>query len=488
MNEMLKRQHSVSVSTLGTLVQGATSYLEEHKSCSKHHVEHTGSNCYLLDFYSILGEIEKGKKLIAYLFTLVTDTKAGKVFYPGHMNPMNMSQNVIDTGACVDSISRFLRLHHGAFTNEEHEEYTAGLRDVVESYLVNATAEKSITNQRLWGLTGLASYARYAGTHEYDDVVRASIERAFADMTVDGFFLYMPRASEHGNFEGYDGLTTFYQSRCTAFIRYSLDATGIDATPFEERLRQSERALLSMYLADGTKDLRMECKRWYWQSPYEVASAGFDAYALAHSKESVADVALHNLLFQTHRHFFDGYLHSHIGAPVNFQCSIFWTAHLAWMLRVSDIKSKFDSVSSLEDFSFRFEGKEVFTDTNSSHRVLVNARWQKRNFNEGIYDNGLEGPVLWSLQFPALPPAFLFSIRETVNHTWYALRGGYIREAILRTWCFVRECIVLLLPRYSVRTGKITTLRYSEGAVEVKVIPASKYGTLLNKKEVIKRI
>ncbi|TSD05057.1 MAG: hypothetical protein Greene07147_769 [Parcubacteria group bacterium Greene0714_7] len=471
------------MNTFNTLVQGATSYLEEHKSCSKHHVEHTGSNCYLLDFYSTLGEIEKGKKLIAYLFTLVTDTKAGKVFYPGHMNPMNMSQNVIDTGACVDSISRFLRLHQSAFTNKEHEEYTAGLRDVVESYLVNAAAEKSITNQRLWGLTGLASYANYAGTHEYDDVVRASIEQAFADMTVDGFFLYMPHASEHGNFEGYEGITTFYQSRCIAFIRYSLDATGIDATPFEERLRQSERALLSMYLADGTKDLRMECKRWYWQSPYEVASAGFDAYALAHSKESVAGVALHNLLFQTRRHFFDGYLHSHIGAPVNFQCPIFWTAHLAWMLRINDINLKFYSASSLEDFSFRFEGTEVFTDTNSSHRVLVNARWQKRNFNEGIYDNGLEGSVQWSLRCPALPPAFLFSIRETVNHTWYALRGGYIREAVLRMWRFVRECIVMFLPRYSARYGKVSSFALKGDSLEVLVSSGTKYGTLLGKEE-----
>ncbi|MDP1760333.1 MAG: hypothetical protein Q8L01_02695 [Candidatus Woesebacteria bacterium] len=471
------------MSTFNALVRDAASYLEEHQCCGKHHVEHTGSNCYLLDFYSTLGEIEKGKELIAYIFTLVTGTKGGKVFYPGHMNPMNMSQNVIDTGACVDSIARFLHLHRNAFTQFEHTEYGAKLHEVAETYLKSAAAEKSLTNQRLWGLTGLASYARYVETHEYDDIIRASIERAFTDMTVDGFFLYMPHAREHGNFEGYEGITTFYQSRCTAFIRYSLDAARIDTTPFEERLRQSERALLAMYLADGTKDLRLECKRWYWQSAYEVASAGFDAYALAHSREPAASVALHNLLFQTRKHFFDGYLHSHLGAAVNFQCPIFWTAHLAWALRVKNLSDEYNNANALQDFSFRLEGKEVFTDTNASRRILVNARWQVRNFNEGIYDNGLADVAGWSWRVPALPPAFLFSIRETVNHTWYALRGGHFSEAVLRMWRFARECIVMLLPRYSTRYGRVSSFALKGNALEVLVSSGTKYGTLLGKEE-----
>ena len=466
-----------------TMVRDGARYLESHRRCGKHHVEHTGSNCYLLDFYTELGEIQKGKELITYLLGLIVKSDKASVFYPGHIDPMNMSQNVIDTGACVDSISRFLHLHRLSFTEAEHAQYGAKLRDVAESYLRSAAAEKSLTNQRLWGLTGLASYARYSQTHAYDDVIRKSVERAFADMTVDGFFIYMPHAREHGNFEGYEGITTFYQSRCTAFIRYCLDAVGLDTAPYEERLRKSERALIAMYCSDGTKDLRLECKRWYWQSSYEVASAGFDAYTLAHSSEPISGAALHNVLFQTRRHFFDGYLHSHLGTSVNFQCPIFWTAHLAWMLRVSTIEAKFDGASSRTDFSFRFEGKEVFTDTSPTRRTLVNARWQKRNFNEGVYENGLSEGATWAAKLPAIPPAFLFSVRETINHTWYALRGGYIREAALRVLRFGSECIVMLLPRYTLKYGKITGLRYSRGSVEATVIPASKYGTLLGHEE-----
>jgi len=473
------------MSDFDALVREGARYLEQNRRCPKHRVEHSGSNCYLLDFYSELGDIAKGKELISYLGGLVIESDGARVFYPGHLDPMNMSQNVIDTGACVDSIARFMHKHRALFSEEEHARAAALLKDVVESYLAAAAKEKYLTNQRLWGLTGLASFARYARTREYDHVVRESVERAFADMTVDGFFLYLPHARAHGNFEGYEGITAFYQSRCSAFIRYALRCCGIDETPYEERLRRSERALLAMYKADGTKDMRMECKRWYWLSPYEVASAGFDTYALAHSREPAAAIALHNLLHQVRRHFFDGYLHSHLGAPLNFQCPIFWTAHLAWMLRVEGIRERFAAATSLRDFSFRYEGKEVFTDTTSARRTLVNARFQKRNANEGIYDNGLSDDAVWRLRIPSPPPAFLFSLRESLNHAWYALRGLYVREALLRLVLWTRECIVMLLPRYSPRFGKVTALHYGDGNVTVEVLLGSKYGTLLTESRTI---
>jgi len=423
--------------------------------------------------------VEKGKEFVEYLLSHIVGTEAGKVFYPGLMEPMNASSNVIDTGASTDAIARFLHVFRESFTQEEHLRYKKILGEVAETYLKNAAAEKRITNQRLWGLTGLASYARYAGTHIYDDIIRASIERAFSDMTEDGFFIYWPRAEESGSY-GYDGFTTYYQSRCSAFIRYSLEAAGIATGPYEERLRQSELALLSMYSSDGTKDLRMECKRWYWLSPYEIASAGFDSYALAHSSVPEAKVALHNLLFQVRQHFSKGYLQSHIGAPINFQCPVFWTGHLAWMLRIRNIEKHFNAASSLQNFSFRFEGKEVFTDTSPSSRTLINARWQKRNANEGMYDNGIKGAVYWRLKAPALPPAFIFSIRELVVHTWGALRGGHIREFILRPLRFAKEFIVMLLPRYSIRYGKIESLTYENNKVKAVVRPATKYGTILS--------
>ncbi|MCR4322901.1 MAG: hypothetical protein NUV61_02340 [Candidatus Azambacteria bacterium] len=469
------------------LLREAIRFLEMSEICHKHHVKHTGKRAYLLDFYICLGEVEKGKTFVEYLLSHIVESKAGKIFYPGLMDPRNESSNAIDTGASVDAIARFLHVYRESFTREEHVRYKKILGEVAETYLKNAAAEKRITNQRLWGLTGLASYARYADTNTYDDLIRASVERAFSDMTEDGFFIYYPRAEDDG-FCGYDGLTTHYQSRCTTFIRYSLEAAGIDVKSYEQRLQRSERALLSMYCLDGTKDLRMECKRWYWLSTYEVASAGFDSYALAYSSVPEAKVALHNLLFQVRRHLNEGYLRSHIGAPINYQCPIFWTAHLAWMLRVRDVKRYFDAASSLKDFSFRFEGREVFTDTSPSHRALINARWQRRNANEGIYENGLKDMVYWRFNVPALPSTFLFSVHELAVHTRDALRGWYIRECVLRLLRFAKELIVMLLPRYSVRYGKIESFTYNDNAIDVVVSPATKYGTILHDTKINIRI
>jgi len=122
----------------------------------------------------------------------------------------------------------------------------------------------------------------------------------------------------------------------------------------------------------------------------------------------------------------------------------------------------------------------VFTDTSPSHRTLINARWQKRNANEGTYNNGLDDASYWRFKMPAMPPAFVFSIRELVVHSWGALRGGHMRELILRPWRFAKEFIVMFLPRYSLRYGKIESLTYKDNRVEVAVRPATKYGTILH--------
>jgi len=463
--------------TFDQMIRDAALYLEQNMHCRKHYVEHTGNTTYLLDMYSYLGEIEKGKKLIETLVSRIVKSGESFVFFPGLINKMNMSNNVIDCGSCVDTIARFLHAHRNQFSNEEHEYYRAALKKVVDTYLADAARTKATTNQRLWGLTGLASYSRYAGK-AYAGIAEESIEAAFRDMTVDGFFRYYPEAETHGTFSGYDGITTFYQSRCVGFIRYSLAEMGMDSASYEGRLRTSEQALLAMYKPDGTKDLRLECKRWYWLSKYEIASHSFDSYALAHSKLPEARVALHNVLYQIRRHF-DGYLHSHIGASVNFQCPIFWTAHLAWLTRIPNIKELFDTVESLNPFSFELKGKEVYTKTTLNSRILVNARSQERNLTTGIYENGLSGKVYWKWQLPAMPPAFLLSLREVLNHSWYALRGGYVREAFLRLLYFKLNCLVTLLPRYTTSYGKVTSLSYENGHVRIEVQPAAKYGTVL---------
>lgn len=470
------------------MIHEAARYLERSRTCPKHHVEHTGSNAYLLDFYDYLGEIEKGKELIRYLLGLIVISPEGaKVFYPGHLNPMNMSQNVIDTGTAVDTIARFATKNREAFSEEEHTRIRTALKEVVEGYLAEAARSKQITNQRLWGLTGVVSYAQYVGEENtYRGIAEESIERAFSDMTADGFFRYYPNPAKY--LIQYDNMSAFYQSRHTAFIRYALETLGMHTALYRARLEQSIAALLSMYTADGWKDMRMECKRWYWLSPYEVASHTFDAYTFSHSNMPEAKVVLQNVLYQVREHFYDGFLHSHKGINHNFQCPIFWTAHLAWLTRVPDIERRFNAADTLMPFSFHFEGREVFSDTNPKRRILVNTFIKERNPTTGIFDNGIEDSRVFFGRPPSLPHAYFFSVREAINHAWYALRGLHFGEFIVRKWEFVIESLTMLLPVYRMAYGKIETFEVTDNEVIATVHLGSKYGTILKDDPVTVRI
>ncbi len=467
------------------LLKESVFFLENNRSCSKHHVEHTGSNVYLLDFYSALGKIDEAKKLITYLLGKIVVDDGAFVFYPGRLNQMNMSNNVIDTGSAVDAIARFAHTHRHDISAETHREITEALTRVVATYLAKAAVSKPITNQRLWGLTGIASFIAYTGDRSYLPLLDVSLEKAFVDMTKDGFFRYYPQAETYGAFFGYDDMTTFYQSRHITFIRYALSVTETSSEKYEQRLQKAERALISMYRDNGTKDLRMECKRWYWLSAYEVASHAFDLYALMHSVVAGHEVAFHNALYQVRLHFTDGYLHSSTESEVNFQCPIFWTAHLAWMTRITNIEELFNGSNELAPFSFRFLGSEVITDTSPGRRVLINTRRRIRNSTVGLCENGLQAiRPIWNLRLPALPPSLWFSVRENLNHSWYALRGLRIREAATRALLMVRESVIMLLPRYTIPYGEVVNLQCTEterGSVRitVDVKPGTKYGSTL---------
>jgi hypothetical protein len=254
---------------------------------------------------------------------------------------------------------------------------------------------------------------------------------------------------------------------------------GIAPEQYHRQLEKSVAALLSMYTDKGWKDMRMECKRWYWLSDYEVASHSFDVYALAHVDIPEAKTATHNALYQVRKHFRGGFLHAHKGLSINFQCPIFWTAHLAWLTRLPNIERIFNEASALMPFTYEFRGKEVFTRVRNGRRVLVNTRFQVRNPTTGIFDNGLSHTGALRAQMPALPYSFFFSIRETVNHIWYAVRGGHITEALWRGLCFLRETIRMLFPYYAVQYGKVEAFMYmNTGDIELHVRPATKYGSL----------
>ena len=464
-------------------------YLANNQYCRKHKIEHTGKNIYAVDFYFYLGELEKAKKLI--LNTIKKITRDGKhwIFYPGRLSPYNKSNNVVDCGAIVDSVSNFLKENKDIFTKDELAKIEDSLGKVVYGYLAKAAVYKPVTNQRLWGLTGLASYYNYSGDSQLLLLIKKSVEISLKEMTDDGFFIYYPKAQENGCFGGYSGLTTYYQSRCTAFLYYVIEKANLDLNIYRAKLGKSIEALLAMYKEEGYKDLNLECKRWYWLNKYEVASNSFDIYALSKSNDPLTKGVLNNSLFQVKNHFYNGYLHSNKRINLNFQCHLFWNAHLAWLIRTDNIEGLWNKTNGLKEINFNVRLDKVINVSGRNYQIILSNFWQPRDFTAGLLNNGLPDSVnkrLFKFKFVYPSRHILKPIKENLYHIKVAFRTANFIEGLYRFFCMFKEIFISFLPVYQLEYGKIGNFNWQDKELELEVAPATKFGFLL--KDVVYRI
>ena len=468
---------------LAEFIKNVSIYLENNYYCKKHKIEHSGKNIYAIDFYSNLGEFDKAKHLILETLDKQTEESGHTIFYPGSINHYNKSNNVIDCGAIVDSISRFMPNHSDEFTIEEIEKIDKILYKVVYSYLVKAAVEKPITNQRLWGLTGLASYYHYKKDKSLIPIIEKSIEISLGEMTSDGFFIYHPHAEKNNTFSGYRGLTTYYQSRCAAFIYYAILNSNLDLTKYQDRLESSISALMAMYKKAGYKDLNLECKRWYWLSDYEVASHSFDVYALSKSNNPLAKAILLKSLNQVKQHIDSGYLNSHHGHNYNYQCNLFWNAHLAWLLRTDNIESLWEQSDNIKLDNIKIKLDKLINISTANYQVILNNFWQDRNYTTGIFDNGLPKKYdkkFYKFSFIKPNKNVLISIKENLYHSKVALRTFNFGEAFLRLMKMTKNILISFLPVYSLRYGKIDKFVWHDNnSLEFYIQPATRFGYLL---------
>ena len=128
--------------------------------CYKHNIEHTGKNVYSIIIDTKLYDLTKNKtyferakkRAFRTIKTLVKDPDYGYwIFYPGRLDGRNMSNSVIDGGACVDSLSTFYQVFKDRLTEEERDSILDAIYKVSETYLKIAVVKKEVTNQRLWG-------------------------------------------------------------------------------------------------------------------------------------------------------------------------------------------------------------------------------------------------------------------------------------------------------------------------------------------------
>jgi hypothetical protein len=336
--------------------------------CPEHHIEHTGKSAGAAVLAACLarldpsGEsdvlraaaVQQGRRLVANLVR--EGDSACHTFRPGRHDPFNCSNGVIDGGACSDALAELVTSLGPELAADDRASFKAASLLHARTYLRYAVLDKGIPAQRAWGLTGLA--AAHALEHDAD-LERAALEAVGileAIQHQDGSYPYHPRewGAPH---PGAADVSSFYQSRLTAFLIFALERLGRDPTNelFAGPLQRGLDFLVALQGSDGIKCGLVEAKPWYWGANYEVASHPFDVYALARGwrhfkRRRLAVVALRAWNAWVAHLGPEGKPASHHPGPGrgrSYQCPVFWAAHAEWMARaLPDLEAILQSGSS----------------------------------------------------------------------------------------------------------------------------------------------
>jgi len=523
------------------LLKGVSDYFENQKKangsifCYKDRVEHTGKNTYSIIIDTVLFQktndekyfkraLERARRAVDNLIYIKEDDCY--IFYPGSKNNRNASNSIIDGGAIIDSLSLFLKNFADKLESQDYQKIKDVILKHCNTYLKKYVVEKQITNQRLWGATGLASaYNIFAERSDWHDAVTASIKKSFSEQNKDGSFPYHPNYKEINGHPGMADISPYYHSRHIAFILHSLEMINDDVEDYLESLIRATDVLLAMYEPRGVKNMFLEGKRWYWNSEYEVASNPYDIYVFTRMYEITgnknyfiyADRALNILLEHQLK---DGGITSNKGGGDNWQCRIVWNSHIAWFAKVID-KILPNEENEAPDFFYKFDDAGIIKKENKNYCFILRYKKKPMNIDWGSYVGG--GNLLYygkkeegwknisPLSLLKIKPTWQ-SCRKVTNLIKYgknnlkkfikdnsgALLGerwriyvyvtsGNIIGAINRLW---REVINKYLGydnEYSdIWATDSELLEFSDKEIKIKINFAKRDGTILEGKEIIK--
>lgn len=378
---------------LNDFLTGVSDFFAKHTDengrnfCAKHKVEHVGKTVYSIGIdihlFNSTGEdkykdrvIKRAKRII----TLIGEEKGTHFFIPTGDPKWNMSNRIIDSGAAVDMLSLVL-LNADKLSVDKQllSEISSVVETCSDTYLVINAVKKDHTNQRLWGATGLGTSYKFFKKEEYKKAIQDSCERSFNEYLEDGS---IPYVTDEGGLKTHSSIvdtTTYYHSRHIAFMSYALDSVGDLDEELFSRMKPTIDFLIGMYQANGVKNIRLETKRWYFTSSYEIASHSYDVHALAlayrYTKDPKYAYYAVESLKQLYKHQVrdDGGIEDHLGETSNFQCPYFWNSHCAWLTRVYDVVE--DLFEAAEEFCPHhedwFENTQLLNFRNENYAFMV---------------------------------------------------------------------------------------------------------------------
>ena len=322
--------------------------------CPEHRIEHTGKSAGAAVLAARLSvhdraefrarhraaAVEQGRRLLANLHR--EGMSECHTFWPGRHDKYNSSNAVIDGGACSAALGELVELCGDELAEEDRAAFRAASLLHARTYLRYAVLDKGVPAQRAWGLTGLAAAWRLAPDAELEKAAIEAFGGIEAVQNGDGSFPYHPL---HWGAEsvGASDASSFYHSRIPAFLMYSLERLGRDATrePFARSIRAALDFTEALHGPDGFKVGLVEAKPWYWGAEYEVASHVFDVYALLRGWKLFREPRFARAAVRAFRTWSEHLLpsgepRSHMPGPgrtKSYQCPVFWACHAEWIAR-----------------------------------------------------------------------------------------------------------------------------------------------------------
>lgn len=325
-----------------TLILNGAKRLYQSRICDEDHLPH-GRRAYVWPLLKWLyqddgkEEWQRQARAVAdELEPTVRKNRAGEmVIFPGLHHRRNYSTNAIDCGTFVDSFCDFMELRRG-----EPHPLESKVRDMAAGYILKKiTGHKDVHDQYLWAATGLA---RFLEKHPKDPEAKRckrgleeTLDFWVRHQEEDGYSPYMNSDPFMG------GLTPYYFSRRIAFSWYILEKAKLKRPDIEEKLLKAAHFLVALLKTDGTKEMGLEAKRYYFWGSYEADSHPFDIYVFYQAYERTKndawiDISAASLRWLMKAQTATGAIQSRASEPGvrDWQCDTMRTGHLAWLTRV----------------------------------------------------------------------------------------------------------------------------------------------------------
>lgn len=325
--------------------------------CEFCNTKHTGRNAYSIGVFLYLHEQTNELKYfdLAYKIAKTTMSKlqpdpihGGAIFMPGNHDGANQSNSVMDAGMCTDMASTFLLYCEiNNIEIKERDEWIEKLQNHIDEYLADSSLNKTVINQRLWGLTGIVSFYKLAKRDKDELHIEKVLEKTFAEQNKDFSFGYVNQKIDK---DPSTYFSVYYFSRLMAYLCYAVDSINV-----QEKYKENiKNALVLMYDCldnDGKKILEIETKKLFFQASHEVESLSHDIYVskFANNYYKYGSNKILDKILQAYLNNIDkNGLNSNLENKPNMLCSFIDNSDFVWYLRSLD----FDIDKSMENLEY----------------------------------------------------------------------------------------------------------------------------------------